>query len=470
MSKAKFGSVPGACSPTVLIQQANPDYYDFLRFNCLLGRFKTNRGEEITILLPDAKRLAKLKSIKDESELLKEIGCLIIPMKVPDLSSFGAGEIVTQYGIRLDVEKANDKEVVLKNGCKIHKSSFHPRDSKKYFAVYEISGTAPFEGEKLSEDEKKKIKKGGSMMIISTPLKYIQRVQRKVEHLYKHPFSEIDSKNIYFRKVYLQLQILKKNQEALFHNGDVFRHLGNEEVSTSYLLDLITDDHCAEELWYCLGADGPCPEKISHIGFSQFVEAYNDAVKTGGYPPRSITANEQNSQLMKAQSHLDARVACRTLYKDDLNRLGKDLFIIFTNLTKYQWLKDRKDHLDAGGSLHDLNNELYNSYLMYSKWYCLSDLSTRARAAPNLEDDFRDFIGLLKTDVLLFTPTAISETSPFITTDYEKLTAPPGLTSKKLYSMNHLMLLLSSTGGIFLGGGSSRVNETLDKYLPHTRN
>ena len=99
MSKSKYGSIPGACSPAVLIQLADPNFYDFLRFNCLLGRFKTARGEEMTILLPDTKRVAFLKGIKDERQLLHEIDSLIIPQKFPSLGSFTEG-FVNKAGIK----------------------------------------------------------------------------------------------------------------------------------------------------------------------------------------------------------------------------------------------------------------------------------------------------------------------------------------------------------------------------------
>ncbi len=465
MSRTQSNKPPaaGVCSPLNLVELASPKYAAFLRSNCMTNRLKTQRGEEITILIPDDKRLAQMEKITDPKELIDEVHSLLIPQRIASLAEFVDG-FINKKGDKITVSKAAAKEAVLDNGCKITALDYKIRGP--FFIAYSISGTAKLSGEQASEKEKTP-KKGG-MMMLSGPLSYVQLVQKKVESHYRAPFSS-DGKNIYFKKVVLQLRILKKNSPDLFSSGQIARHLGNEEVSTSYLLDRITSAHCAGILWTALGEDGPLPERMSSIGFAEFAAEYSAAVaesKPGYAAP--ISVDQQSTSFRDVRSHLDARVLCSSLYGTDAARLGKDIFILFTNYQKYAWLKDRKKCLDQGGSMEHLSNDEYDSFVNYVKW--CGDFADRASRAPNMQDDFRDFVGLIKTDVLLFTPGPIAAATPFVDTKGFAIVQGelPGLVDRSLFSMNEYMARLSSTGGIYLGGGSSRqskIDEVLREYV-----
>jgi len=432
----------------------------------MTNRLKTQRGEEITILIPDDKRIAQMEKISDAKELIDEVHSLLIPQKIATPAEFVDG-FINKKGDKIVVSKASAKEAVLDNGCKITGLDYKIRGP--FFIAYAISGTAKLSGEQASEKEKAP-KKGG-MMMLSGPLSSIQLVQRKVESHYRNPFSG-DGKNIYFKKVVLQLRILKKNVPELFTSGQVARHLGNEEISTSYLLDRITPAHCAGILWTALGEDGPLPEMLASIGFAEFAAEYSKAVAESnpGYPA-PISVDQQSARFKDVRNHLDARVMCSSLYGSDTARLGKDIFIVFANYQKYLWLKDRKVCLDKGGSLESLDNAEYDSFVYYVKWNVLCcELSERVSRPPSMQEDFRDFVGLLKTDVLLFVPKPIAAVAPFVDTKGFAIVQGelPGLVDRGLFSMSEYMSRLSSTGGIYLGGGSSRqskIDEVLHEYL-----
>lgn len=466
MSRTQSNKPPaaGVCSPLNLVELASPKYAAFLRGNCMTNRLKTQRGEEITILIPDDKRIAQMEKITDAKELIDEVHSLLIPQKIASLAEFVDG-FINKKGDKIVVSKASAKEAVLDNGCKITGLDYKIRGP--FFIAYLISGTAKLSGEQASVKEMAP-KKGG-MMMLSGPMSSIQLVQKKVESHYRNPFSS-DGKNIYFKKVVLQLRILKKNSPELFSSGQIARHLGNEEVSTSYLLDRITPAHCGDILWTAIGEDGPIPERLSSIGFAEFAAEYSKAVAESnpGYPVR-ISVDQQSVSFREVRSHLDARVMCSNQYGSDTARLGKDIFIIFANYQKYMWLRDRKKCLDRGGSMENLDNAEYDSFVYYVKWNVLChDLSDRVSRPPNMQDDFRDFVGLIKTDVFLFVPKVISATAPFadprgfVTVQGEL----PGLVDRGLFSMNEYMARLSSTGGIYLGGSArqSKIDEVLNEY------
>lgn len=465
-SHSSYNPAAGVCSPAVLLQLACPKYYEFLRINCMLGRYKTKKGDELTILIPDDKRLALMEKMTEAQELVSEVESLIIPQKINHVSSFASG-FVTKSGVSIAVSKASEKEAVLENGCKLTPIKFNSR--YHYFVGYRLSGTAKLSGEPGSvSDKAKKGKKGGGFAVLSGPQSFMQKVQKKTERLYKNPYSENEGLNIYFKKVYLQLRILKKHNSALFASGEILNHLGNEEITTSYLLDMITDDECAEALYNCLGQDGPCPDRLKNVGFAEFAAEYNSVLAAAPPPARALSADSQSAEVHKVQNHLDARIYCRSIYQDNLNRLGKDLFIIFSNHKKYGWLKRRKECIERDGSFENLDNTEYESYVFYVKWNVAnSDISTRARNPPNVEDDFRDYVGLIKTDVLLFVPQKFSTTGTTLvdTHGLEVVSSLPSLDDRKLYSMNEYMARLSQTGGIYLGGGKSKVHDALDQYI-----
>lgn len=458
-----------ACSPVVLLMILVPDFHDLLVHSCSLGYFSKHRDRGITILVPDAKRIANLYKLVNAGEtdkFLHGIKSLIIPDKIEKLSGLADG-FTNENNERIAVAKASDSGIKLANGCEITPLK-DLTISRPYFSAFMLKGEADIRGEATAviAPVAKKVTKGG-MMILSDPISPRELVTRKVENLYMNPTPEYIGKSIYFKKVILQWSILESHCPEKFTNGEILNYMGNEEVSDSYLLDMITPSECFEELYACLGGRGHCPQRLQSIGFADYIKKKNEVIakSTGGWTS-TVDPSVQEAILKKISSPLEARNECKIAYSSNMERLGRDLFVMFTNISKEIWLIAREKSLLLNGNDYSrLDNASFKAYRDCVRFlYGCGDITEITRQPFNKEQDFKLYVNVIKSDVFLMVIRQVSQ--PFTPNPQFAVpqdTHPPEF-EKKLYSMNALMYRYSSTGGL-VRGGDEEVESLLDKYL-----
>lgn len=440
----------------------------------MLSFFKQRRDRGVTVLVPDAKRVKKLFDLHNSGDTVKyaaAVQSLIIPYKVDKLSDLSDG-FTTGNSEKIVVDKATESSVDLACGCKITPLK-DQTISRSYFNGFMLSGIGELTGEKVASvpaaaaPSKARGKVSGGMMVLSEAKSCRRLVNIKVESIYMHPTAEYIGKSIYFKKVILQWSILERHCPEKFQNGEILNYMGNEEVSDSYLLDMITPDECFRELYQCLGGEGPCPVRLQSLGFKEYIDKRNAVIRSasGGWAGAS-TAATQEELLKRITSPIEARNEIRAAYGENMHRLGRDLFVIFTNISKEMWLNARAKSLAMNGNDYThLDNASFKAYInCVHSLYGVDDITEITRTPFKKEQDFKFYVNLIKSDVFLLVPVEIglpyNPPSGFVVPNGDH---PPEF-DKKLYSMNALMVLYSSTGGL-VRGGSDDADALLDKYL-----
>lgn len=148
------------CKITVFLKHHAPILYENIQDLCLFGAFNTRGRNGVTLLLPDNKSQAAINTLvgTDAKEAIAKIHACILPVYVANIAEFRVGsDIPNKLGLKLPIEKNNDKEVTLGNGTKITKNiKFKRLHADSNIAVYSINGLIPTEGESSSSMGKKK--------------------------------------------------------------------------------------------------------------------------------------------------------------------------------------------------------------------------------------------------------------------------------------------------------------------------
>jgi hypothetical protein len=263
--------------------------------------------------------------------------------------------------------------------------------------------------------------------------------------LAKHYVNEQNKKsNVYVKKVYAQLSILQKDHSDIYNSNKLVMHLGNEEISDSYLLDMITPEDVLSKLWKAFGQgnDGLGELSDDNVGGQSYYEKYlalKDArIKQGKYADdASVSAalvsnlEEQKGLLKNVVAVCDIREALISSYQNK-DQLGKDLFIVYTSIMKVMWEHE-----------HDM--ESFNNYS-----YMATNVYTKCADMVNQEfNQFKDATlhgNLLKSDVFKFIPWV--EAKVYVSAGYTSDIYPKPI-DLKIYSLNNLVskLTASKTGG-----------------------
>ncbi len=276
-------------------------------------------------------------------------------------------------------------------------------------------------------------------------------LSNKIARHYKSEYSSKKS-NAYVKKVYFQLRILEDKYPQIYSR--VVDHLGNDEISDSYLLDMITPEDVLCELWKGAGQNSEGLGELSDdlvdgkVHFhTKYIELKTKIIEKK-YTNEQIAAklkknfDEQTKHLKEVVSACDFREYLVNAYQNSggKTRLGKDLFIVYTSIMKEMWMHER-----------DMASFDHYSYMATNIYTSPDDM---------VDQEFNQFKdatlhgNLLKSDVFKFIPcTNVGVyTSVYTKTDMPR---PVDLT---IYSLNAVVNGLMNE----VSGGASSI---LGKYL-----
>jgi hypothetical protein len=223
--------------------------------------------------------------------------------------------------------------------------------------------------------------------------------------LAKHYKTERQKKsNVFVKKVTLQLCILKNDYPDIYRSEKLYNHLGCEELSDSFLLDMITPEEVFCKLWKCFGKDsnylGEMTEDNMQYEGKQmtYYERYKhekmEVIKQSRYATKDAVVNalksnrqEQEQLISKVVAVCDIRESLISVYRNKY-QLGKDLFIVFTCIMKEMWE-------------HELDMSSFDdySYMAIHVYTCCEDMVNQEF------NQFKDATlhgNLLKSDIFKF--------------------------------------------------------------------
>jgi hypothetical protein len=273
--------------------------------------------------------------------------------------------------------------------------------------------------------------------------------------LAKHYKLERQKKsNVFVKKVTLQLCIIKTDYPDIYRSEKLYNHLGCEELSDSFLLDMITPEEVFCKLWQVFGKDsnslGDMTEDQkgkSMTYYERYKHEKMEAIKNSRYATKeaalsAIKSNKQEQEhlISKIVAVCDIREALISVYRNKYH-LGKDLFIVFTCIMKEMW-----EHEQDMSSFDDY------SYMAINVYTCCDDMVNQEF------NQFKDATlhgNLLKSDVFKFIPwpdTGIYKEAGYPSDKYPK---PIDLSIFSLISIVD-SYVASKTGG---------AQSIVDKYL-----
>jgi hypothetical protein len=375
------------CKISKYIEQTDKDLFGVIDDLCLYHLLKPSRGSNgITFLFPNDKayrqKIVKLAYSNEPDVAIKMLKTLILQDYYPTISSFGNGAI-NLLNQKLDIKSSSEKEITLGNGLEIKTDSkFVPMGYRDNMAVYELSGKGemPMDGAVVaipSFDGKKNASKTGGFSGGKHDL------QKFLEKTYIAEIGQCE--NIYVKKVYLQLKFL----EAMRENGTVHitDHLGNDEFSDSYLLDMYCENKFPASFSLILKTltDSLVIKNITKDKYQSIKAKFCDA-------PGNTYAKSPN-RLNRIQSPMDIRVRVHDLYKNDKAKIGKDLFIVFCNIQRDIWFTEN----------NDIESFKTFAYIAAHVYTATSDI---LNSGFDIARDLSLYGNLLKSDVFMYSPQA----------------------------------------------------------------
>jgi hypothetical protein len=427
------------CRLTKYIEQTDSNLYQAIEDLCIGHYFKPSRDASgVTFLYPADKayrqRIINAAYSTDPDVAVNMIKSLLVHGFYHGCKDF-SGDVVNLLNQKLEIESADDKQVKLANGLILKKDeTFVPMSYRENMAVYTLSGKGeiPLNGQSVTVERKKK---GGDLCLSSKK----SDLQKLLEHRYVNEIGVVD--NIYVKKVRLHLKLLVEKRNL--SNSELSNYLGNDEFSDSYLLDMYCSKHCPscfDTLYKSLQQQDARAESIT---FDAYIAAKKQIV---GAEPTNKNVTRDSSILKGLHSPMDVRTRVCDLYKHDKQKLGKDLFIVFCNISKDLWQTSAFDKVD----------EFKNFAYIAAKIY------TKPEDLVNQEfDPARDLTlygNLLKSDVLHYVPQADFRDSSSVSLKIvSQLPSPLEMT---LFSLCHLATMTKK-----VGGGSDPEIEALLKGL-----
>jgi hypothetical protein len=269
--------------------------------------------------------------------------------------------------------------------------------------------------------------------------------------LAKHYMSEKNKKsNVYTKKVCAQLGYLEKHYPEIYNSDKLVMHLGNEEISDSYLLDMITPDEVLCKIWKAFGKDSNGLGAFNEDSYTdskgqkmtyheRYLYAKQAAISKNGAFKDEASVSAQLKHNLEEQKRLlgevvavcDIREALISSYRNK-KLLGKDLFIVFTSVMKEMWEHE-----------FDMESFQHYSYMAIHVYTCCDDMVNQEF------NQFKDATlhgNLLKSDVFKFVPWV----NPKVYVDAGYTTGIyPKPIDLKIYSLNNLVASITAnkTGG-----------------------
>jgi hypothetical protein len=363
------------CSLNVYIEAKDNALYQAIKRICAERFLRPPRHSNgVTFLFPDKAYRAKIISAAYSADPEKAIN-MIKSLTIPDLyanpSDF-KGEVVNLLNQKLPIHEVNDKSVRLTKDLEIKKATDFTSLGRDNMAVYNLTGkgeiplngpaashrpmqydapkSAPVKDSK-SDDKKKKggfgynSKMGGFGYGKRSFVKYGGDAGSEDEHEYNKQdlllFMEktycLDTKkhdNIYAAGAMLMIAYCLKKGKS---NAEIIKYLGDDEFSDFYLL--------------CMCCSESCPEAFNVV-FRALNEAnasrhtYADYVKVKqavcGADNKNKSVN-RNGVMDGIRDIIGIRTKVNEFYSGDSDRMARDLFVVFCNLSKTMWADGASD-------------------------------------------------------------------------------------------------------------------------------
>lgn len=271
-------------------------------------------------------------------------------------------------------------------------------------------------------------------------------INKKIAKFYPNEYKD-KKNNIYVKKVYAQLCILKKDYPDIYNSSKLIHHLGNDEISDSLLLDMITPDSVFCKIWKAMGQNASrlgelCGDMVGSGDFySKYIELKQSRISQQydeDFVRKELEKNyaEQQQLLNDVVSACDFRTSLISAYQDK-NRLSKDLFIVYVSIMKEMWEHE-----------HDMASYEHFAYMVNNVYTSCEDMINQEF------NQFKDTTlhgNLLKSDVFKYVPwTNIS-----LYTSIYKVTSMPKPIELKIYSLNYVVappMRVAGGGNTILGG------------------
>ena len=376
------------CSLSKFLEQKDPELLAVFDDLCVQYLLRPARGSNgVTFIHPTDKSYRK-KIIdgaysSDPSPTLLILKSLILQDYYPSPTSFGSN-VVNLLNQKLNIVEASEKSVKLDKGLElVINKSFVPFN-RENMAVYTLNGKGeiPLNGTVVAV-EKKMPKMGGYSSSSSTRKDLCQ----KIEKIYIGEIGK--SENIYVKKVVCQLLCIKEHGKE--HLDKVSSFLGNDEFSDSYLLDMFCEKYeiskCCEAVMGMLDNS----EKLEKCSVAKYVELREEMIAV-----KVVSTSEEkpSDRVNGIRSPMDIREKDNAYYKDEQERLGKDLFIVFSNINRDVWQTEP--------SQADKEDSFKNYSFLASRVYtCCNDILKQGFDAAR---DLTLYGNLLKSDVFKFVP------------------------------------------------------------------
>lgn len=457
------------CDLGKAIAKKDKEFYQALDDFCMLGLLRPRREDNgVTFCFPQdksyRKKIINLFYSKEPEKAVKMVKALILNDCYKNSADMGNATLVNKLNQMIDVSEATDKHAKLSNGAILTiDTEFTPMDYRSTIAMMLLKGEMPESGKMVPRDrdennpskKRTKIKKGGFFGCgCSCSNNHRSAIQNKIVSSYKQSGGKDKKSNIYVKKVYLQLKIIQQEDPQTISSGQILNYLGNEEVSDSYLLDMIMPEVLLCKLWQCLGADsGGIPSSLEEKQmYDSYLTLKNEVINSAYSRSSDISSvlikniDDQKYWLRDVKSPAEIRSALFDAY-DNKQLLGRDLFIVYTNVMKELWMGEP-----------DYATSMFDCYQ-----YAVSKLYTSCNDMLNQElNSWKDLTlagNLLKSDVFKYQPFVIGENNPYQSAGYPIKDYIPEPLSLGLFSMNTIMHNMHSK----MVGGSSE--DMLSKYL-----
>jgi len=371
------------CRLTRYIEQIDPQLYNAIDDLCIGHYFKPSKESSgVTFLYPVEKayrqRIINAAYSTDPDIAVNMLKSLIIRGFYESTEDFNE-DVINLLNQRIEVQDVTESQVKLTNGLTLKKDNkFIPMSYRENMAVFELHGKGeiPLNGEVSSS---RKSKRGGDVCLFSKK----SDLHKLLADRYVNEIGT--SNNIYVKKVYLQMKyIMDKNIKSCHF------YLGNDEFSDSYLLDMYCSkghSSCFNILYKCLMAND---SRVNSITYDMYIKMKQDLIGTDSY---NKNVSRSNKVLYGIRSPIEVRTKVCEEYGNEKDRLGKDLFIVFCNISKDMW----------STSINPVDDFKEFAYIA-------SNIYTKPELLINQEfDTARDLTlygNLLKSDVFKYTPQA----------------------------------------------------------------
>jgi len=324
-------------------------------------------------------------------------------------------------------------------------------------------GDIPMNGESspMTEKKGKKVKVEGGFHGCDCECWHSHRVSLS-NKLAKYYANERDKKsNVYVKKVYAQLKLLEQMPESgnLFNSGKIVDFLGNEEISDSFLLDMVTPDSVFCKLLQLFGKNkdglGEMSDDVHRRENKTYFELYKEIkdkiikehskFKTQESVISELRKNKEEQERLIKQivAVCDLRESAVNAYPSK-HLLGKDLFIVYTSVMKEMWETD-----------YDMESFNHYHYMATNVYTSCDDMVDQEF---NQFKDATIYGNLLKSDVYKFVPwvdVSVYSSAGYPTDKYPK---PIDLS---LFSLNNLVSRITSSKK----GGANHSSSIFDEYL-----